>query len=162
MGTVWEILMICVLYLLSGSRNRAWLKWKYRPQHPWLVPASPLASPQPPWPVQEPWVCSPPSTAQARPPHPPALLLQSDMGTPLCQPHRQVRLAGESGATMKCFNSHFPFWQSTVLIYGNKRIQPHSFIPAQINNHQPTSFLVCFCWHGMMAFLFAVATVVKY
>lgn len=77
-------------YLSSGSRNRAWLKWKYRPQHPWLVLASPLESPQRPWPAQDPWVCSPPSTAQARPPHPPALLLQSDMGTPLCLPHRQV------------------------------------------------------------------------
>lgn len=89
MATVWDLLMIRC-YLLSGSRNRAWLKWKYRPQHPWLVLASPLASPQRPWPAQDPWVCSPPSTAQARPPHPPAPLLQSDMGTPLCLPHRQV------------------------------------------------------------------------
>lgn len=112
MGPVWNVFMI-KCYLLSGSRNRAWLKWKYRPQHPWLVLASPLASPQRPWPAQDPWVCSPPSTAQARPPHPPALLLQSDMGTPLCQPHCQVDCQ-ESGGAAKGLVLLFLFTASSI------------------------------------------------
>lgn len=101
--------------MLFGFRNRAWLKWKYRPQRPWLVLAFPPEFPRRPWPAQDPWVCSPLSTAQARLQHPPALLLQSDMGTLLCLSHHQVAHNPTSAPPFYCFSLRSLDWYCNVL-----------------------------------------------
>lgn len=88
------IVFVHLLKLSVFFRNRAWLKWKYRLQHPWLDLASLLEFPQRPWPAQDLWVCCPLSMAQAWLPHPPVLLLQADLGMPLCLPHHQVDQTG--------------------------------------------------------------------
>lgn len=109
-----QCLFICLNCLFF--RNRAWLKWKYRLQHPWLDLASLPEFPPRPWPAQDLWVCSPLSMVQARLPHPPVLLLQADLGMPLYLPHHQVDpKASLLGNVRKLF-----FWSILFCFYASE------------------------------------------